>query len=379
MNIKFLEALAVMIGYIIGVGMFGLPFLIAKAGIISFLIILISIFFVQYFIHLIYADVILETKTKHRMAGYAEKYLGKKWKGITFLAKIVGNYGGMLAYIIITGIFLHQLLSPYFGGTEMIYSSIIFFIEATIVFFGIGMIARAEFFMLFLLLLVVVLISIRGIFFVEISNYSLIDWKYILLPYGATLFALDGNGSLPIVSRILNKDKKMVKRVVSVATLSAAVIILIFTFVIVGVSGINTTEDALTGVGQIIGPGITTFALIFGVITMMTSFIGVAQAVKETLWWDYKVNKLIAWALAVFVPYFLFLFGFKNLIGIISFAGAIAGGMSAIVLIMIFIKLKKNKIKLLLFDKKPKTIMLSLLIGLFVAGIIYEIWAFSTL
>jgi hypothetical protein len=127
------------------------------------------------------------------------------------------------------------------------------------------------------------------------------------------------------------------------------------------------------------GPGVVTIALIFGIISMVTSFIGVAEAIKETFWWDFKVNKLLAWALAVFVPYFMFLFGFKNLIGIISFAGAVAGGMSAIILIMVFKKLGDQKMGLALFKKKPNIIILSFLVSLFVLGVVYEIWAFSTL
>jgi tyrosine-specific transport protein len=377
--ITYLKAMSLMIGYIIGVGMFGLPLLVAKAGIISFIVIFISIFCIQYFIHLIYADVILETKSKHRMPGYAEKYLGKPWKEITFLAKIIGNYGGLLAYIIITGIFLNQLLNPIFGGSEFIYSNIIFFVEATIVLFGIGMIASAELILMFVLLVVIALLSIKGIHFIEIENFKMIEWKYLLLPYGAMLFALDGNGSLPIVARIVNRDKKMMKKVVTSATVLAALIILVFTLVIVGISGASTTQDALSGISKIMGPGVVTIALIFGIISMVTSFIGVAEAIKETFWWDFKVNKLLAWALAVFVPYFMFLFGFKNLIGIISFAGAVAGGMSAIILIMVFKKLGDQKMGLALFKKKPNIIILSFLVSLFVLGVVYEIWAFSTL
>ncbi len=376
--ITYLKALSLMIGYIIGVGMFSLPFLVAKAGVVSFFIIFISIFFVQYFIHLIYADVILETKTRHRMSGYAEKYLGKPWKEITFLAKIIGNYGALLAYIIITGIFLNQLLGPIFGGSDFIYSNIIFFVEAIIVLFGIGMIANAELVLMFLLLVVIVLISFKGFGFVEMENFKIIDWKYLLLPYGAMLLALDGNGALPMVARIVKRDKNMMKKVVTSATILASVIILVFTSVIVGVSGAGTSADSLSGISDIMGPGVVTIALIFAIISMITSFIGVAEAIKETFWWDFKVNKLLSWALAVFVPYLLFLFGFKDLIGIISFAGAVAGGMSAIVLILVFKQLKKKKKQLLLFKRKPNSIILTILISLFVLGVIYEIWAFST-
>ncbi len=375
----FWQAVAVMVGYIIGVGMFGLPFLVSKAGLVSFFVLLIILGFVQHFIHLIYANVILETRSRHRMPGYAEKYLGRPWKEITFLAKMIGNFGALLAYIIITGVFLNQLLGPYLGGSEFIYANILFFIEAGIVLLGVGMIARAELIMATFLLAVVVLVSIKSLGHIEIGNYNLFNWKYIILPYGAMLMALDGNGSLPMVVRILKRDKELIKKAIRLGTFIPIVVIAIFTLAIVGLAGENTTADALTGISSVLGSGTVKIALVFGIITMVTSFLGVAESVKETLWWDYEVNKLLAWALAVFVPYLLYIANFRNFIEVISFAGAIAGGMSAVILILIFLQMKKKKKQLILFKKQPNIIILSLLIGLFVAGIIYKIWAFSVL
>lgn len=120
-------AAAVMVGYIIGVGMFGLPFLVSRAGLLSFIILIAVLGLVQYLLHLIYANLIVVTEGYHRMPGYAEIYLGRRGKIIVFIAKLVGNCGALLAYIIITGIFLNQLLEPRFGGNEFIYASILFF------------------------------------------------------------------------------------------------------------------------------------------------------------------------------------------------------------------------------------------------------------
>ncbi|MBU4375113.1 hypothetical protein KKH38_01260 [Patescibacteria group bacterium] len=371
-------AAAVMVGYIIGVGMFGLPFLVSRAGLLSFIILIAALGLVQYLLHLIYANLIVVTEGYHRMPGYAEIYLGRRGKIIVFIAKLVGNCGALLAYIIITGIFLNQLLEPRFGGNEFIYASILFFVEAIIVFFGTKMIAKTELVMSGLLILVVALIAVKGYGAAEPSNYFLIDWKYILLPYGAMLFALDGGGSLPIVAKLLGRNKKSIKSIVRIGTFLPVIIISIFTLVVVGISGSQTTPDALTGAGLIINNGVIFFSLIFGVLTMVTSFLLVAQSIKETLRWDFKVNKYSAWAIAVFAPYILYVLGMKNLIDVISFAGAIAGGTSAIILILIFIKLSKQKNKLILFKRKPKKALAYFLILMFAGGILYEVFYFLT-
>ncbi|MCD4761331.1 hypothetical protein K8R32_00015, partial [bacterium] len=65
----FYEAIAVMTGYIIGVGMFSLPYLTVRAGLVSFFLFLVGLGYVQYTIHLIYANLIVVTRTYHRMPG----------------------------------------------------------------------------------------------------------------------------------------------------------------------------------------------------------------------------------------------------------------------------------------------------------------------
>lgn len=376
MKKHFYQATAVMLGYVIGVGMFGVPFLAARSGLLSLFALLIGLGFVQYFVHLIYANVILETKTSHRMPGYAGLYLGKFWKHVTAFVKITGNIGGLLAYIIITGIFLNQLLGPHLGGNEFIYSTIVFLFEAIVVFFGISMMARVELLMSILLFFVIALISFKGLGSVDLDNYFLVDWKLFFLPYGAMLMALDGNGSLPIVSKLVDKDPKMMKKVVRYGTFIPMVVTALFVLSIVGISGAATTEDALSGINGSVGLGIVKFALVFGVITMVTSFLGVSEAIKETLWWDYGMDKRLAWAIAVFTPFILFVLGLQDLATVISFVGAIAGGMSAMILVLVFMKMKKLDKKLVLFKRKPGWGTAIFLICLFLMGLFYELWAF---
>ncbi|MCK5062131.1 hypothetical protein KAR28_06325 [Candidatus Parcubacteria bacterium] len=375
-NRDMLRAISVMIGYIIGVGMFGLPFVVAQGGIVPFLVFIIFFGGVQYFQHMIYANMVLVTSAYHRLPGYAGVYLGTTGKNIVFAAKMVGNCGALLAYIIIIGIFLNQLLSPVFGGSEFLYSTIVFLFAAGVVYFGINTIARVETIMSGLLILVVLFIIIKGRVAIDISNYHILDWKYMLIPYGATLMALDGNGSIPIVVKLLKKNPSRVKQAVRIGTLLPIIITVFFTLTIVGISGATTTPDALVGIKQILNNGVILFSLIFGVLSMTTSILLVTEAVRETLWWDYKVNKNLAWALAVFTPYSLFLFGIRNLTEVISFAGGVAGGLSAIMLLLIFRNMKAKKHNLRIFKWQTPNYIIYFFIFLFVLGMCYEIYYF---
>ncbi|MCU0679374.1 MAG: hypothetical protein MUC28_02935 [Planctomycetes bacterium] len=372
------KALAVLIGYVIGVGMFGMPFLISRAGVIPFFILVIGLGLVQHFLHLIYANVILVTKEYHQLPGYAGLYLGGSGKKLAALAKITGDFSALLAYIIITGIFLNELLSPYLGGNEFIYASLLFAFEALIIFFGIGMLARAELFMTILLLLVVILITAKGWGHINTDNFILIDWRYALLPYGAMLYALDGNGAIPMVVRILRRSKENIRRVIRLGFVIPVSVIIAFTLVVAGVTGAASTPDALTGLKASFNNGIILFSLVFGILCMVTSYLGVSESSQEALNRDFKLPKRLSWALVSFIPYGLYLIGFKNLIDIINFAGGVAGGTLAIVLILIFLKLRKKRGGLVIFKRKPSVVFTFFLIFLFICGIVYEIISFMS-
>ncbi len=376
MQKKYFQAIAVIVGYTIGVGMFGLPFIVSKSGVLVFLAFIIVLGIVQHLLHLIYANMIVLTHKYHRLPGYVEIYLGKKGKIITFIAKLIGNYGALLAYLVITGIFLNQLFSPYLGGNEFIYSTILFIVEAFIIYCGIGMIARAEFFMTCFLLLIVCLITFKGWDLVRIENFAMIDWKYLLLPYGAILFSIDGGGSIPIVVKLLKRNRDKIKKAIIIGTMLSILVIVVFTLTITGISGGDTTPDALVGVTKIFGNGIIIAALIFGVLTMVTSFLLVAESVRETLSWDFNVERNIAWALAVFVPYILYILGFNNLTRIISLVGGVGGSMCAILMILSFLKLRKKKGKNIFLKHRISQVLIYFFIGIFILGMLYEIYFF---
>ena len=110
MNNKLFQALAVLIGTIIGVGLFSLPYITAQIGILTMLFYFLILGAVMILISLIYSEVALRTKELHRLPGYAEKYLGSKAKKIAFVSNGFGLTGALLAYLIVGGEFLFSLL-----------------------------------------------------------------------------------------------------------------------------------------------------------------------------------------------------------------------------------------------------------------------------
>lgn len=375
MSKNYLLAIATLMGTIIGVGLFTMPFVINKSGIIPLFIYLVVLAMIQYFLHLLFAEVILSTKSRHRLPGLMEKYVNKKGKILAFLVDMIGVYGASLAYIIMGGLFLHQLLNPYFSGSIFFYSTILFVLVCLIVFFDIKMIAGAEFILTFFLVISIGLIIWRGFGHIQLANYNLIDWKNSLLPYGPIFFAVGGGAAIPEICCLLAYEKEKIKSAIFWGTFMPAALMLIFVLAILGITGAKTSPDTLAGLSLVLNNGVVTFSLLFGLLAIITSYIITAQAAEEVYHWDYKLSSKLSWFLACFIPYFLYLIGWTNLIKVISFTGSVTGGLAGLILIWLVFRVKarpeqtsaiKNNLT------KPLAYFLSLL---FILGLIYEVWA----
>ncbi|MDO8667737.1 MAG: aromatic amino acid transport family protein [bacterium] len=377
MSKNYLLAVATLMGAIIGVGLFAMPFVINQAGVISLFFYMIVLVIIQYFLHLLFAEAVLSTKDKHRLPGFVGKYVGERGKKLTFFVDVIGSYGSALAYIIIGGLFLHQLLNPYLGGSIFLYSTSLFIFISLITFFDIKLIAGTELVLTSFLVIAIGLITWRGFGQIQLANYQLVEWKNILLPYGPIFFAVGGGAAIPEVCRLLAYEKPKIKSAIFWGTYLPAALMLIFVLVILGITGAKTSPDTLLGLSQVLNDGVIVFSLIFGLLAIITSYIVVAQATEEVFEWDFKLKNKLAWFLACFVPYLLYLIGWTDLIRVISFTGAVTGGLSGIILIWLVFKIKakpeqvsviKNKLT------KPLAYFLSLL---FILGVIYEIWAMT--
>ncbi len=382
---NFLKALSVFLGTVIGVGIFGLPYVAFKAGFFVVVLYFLFMVLIAVSIHFLYSEVILGTKETHRLPGYVEKYLGEKWKKITFFIMIVGLTGALLAYLIIGGEFLNFLFAPYFGGSPTLYTFLFFALGSYLVFRGIKSISGVELFLLIVLLVILVTFFIKALPSIDIDYFKTLNLKFLTLPYGVVLFALWGSALVPEIKEMLALKTKGIKetrtdlrKVLFLGTLFAAIIYLFFIFTVLGASGPATSKDAISGLGGVLGENIIKLGFIFGVIACFTSFIALALTLKKVFWYDFGFSKNLSWLLTCFLPLILFLLGVREFIGVIGFTGAIALGMEGIIIVFLYKEFLK---------KKPPTFQqkwgvnpaLYLLSGIFALGIIFELVHFFIL
>jgi len=282
-----------------------------------------------------------------------------------FLAIIAGMIGSSVAYLIIGGEFLYAIFSPAFGGTPLIYS-LIFFIPGTLlVLKGIKTIAGIEIILSLALFAILFFLAFRSIPFINLENLSGFYPEFFFFPYGIMIFSFWGSNILLDIREMVGR--KLLEKVIISGIAITAVFYLIFVTIIIGASGSGVSKDAISGLKEFLGPEVLILGFIFGIISCFTSYITLSLTFKKTLWYDFKVNKTLAWALSSFVPLLLFIFGIKRFITVINFTGAVSLGLEIFVLIVMYRAFLKKK-----YNKKINPFYY-LLSAIFVAGAIFEI------
>lgn len=342
---KFLKALAVFAGTIIGVGIFGLPYVTSKAGFFVILIYFLSMSFIAIVIHLLFVKVALGTETLYRLPGFVGEYMGSRWKKITLLTIGAGLIGAILAYLIVGGTFLEYLFAPYFGGNNLIYTLLFFAAGSYLIFRDIKHISSVELSLLVVFFAILAVIFIKAVPFINFNNFQKIDLSFITLPYGIVIFALWGSALIPEAEEMLGSDaKKSLKWVIISGILLAAIAYLLFVFMVLGVSGQNTSKEAISGLAAALGDGIIRLGFILGIITCFTSFIALGLTLKKIFWYDFGFSPKLSWFIACFAPLILLFLGLKEFISVIGLTGAIALGFEAIIIVFLYRAFLKKKL-----------------------------------
>jgi len=371
MTKNFIFAVATLVGAIVGLGMFGIPYTASKAGFFVGIIYIVALGGVMLLLHLIYGEVVERTKDRHRLTGYVEKYLGKKWKKFIGAVIIIAIYTTLLAYIIVGGKFL-ALLFPGFLNPFIL--GLIFWLVLSIgIWRGIRTIAEIELGMSAFLILFVLILFVWGARDITFQNFSTFSMGDIFLPYGVVLFALSGILAIPEIRELLKVDGRRYKSVIIWGSTIPIIIYLLFVTLVVGVSGVNTSDEALGGLTTSLGAVISSLGAIFGILAIATSYLVIGSSLKHTFEYDWHIGSSAATFLATAAPVLLFSLGIQQFIEIISLSGAVFGAIMAICVILIYQR------SISLGDKEPgymlniPKIVLWGAVTLFALGGVYEI------
>ncbi len=352
-------------GGMIGVGFLSLPYIASHVGIWLMLLYFLIITVLVVSINLIFCQISLKTPDFKRFPGFARYHLGKWGGAIAMVCTIIGAIGSLLVFLIVGGRFLSDILIPVLGGTVVSCTIVYFLAASIIVYLGIKIISRAELWILGFLVLSLLLVFVEGFSQIKLSNVLISNFRFqtsnLFLPYGPILFAMWAVGLIPEVEEMIVGRKKLLKKIVTIATMAVSVFYFLFILLILSITGSHTTETALTGLKDFLGSDLIIVSLLAGTLATFAAFITQGIILKKVFMYDLGVKHWQAFVIACFPPLILFLVGFDSFISILSFFGGFFFGIFGIMILMMYKKIG------------GKNIIIYPLSAVFLLGIIYEL------
>ena len=357
-----LKAFFIIISTIIGLGIFILPYTFIKSG-YYFFFWLVFWFFSFFIFHLIWGEILFQTKDRHNLPGLTEIYLHPKLKHIVWVFDYLGMMGVFLIYFIALAKFW-SLILPF---KPLIIKSAFAIFNLYFLFKDLHIFARFESILSLGIIFVFLVISLNllpNFQWLNIEN-ALSNPQEPLLPYGVLLFAFAGTSAIPIVYDLIGKNKKSFLKINFLSLLIIAFFYLIYTFSVVGFLGSSVSEESLQSLAPYFSKLFLISAVIF--VTLNITFVDMAYYLKRGLIYDYKFSPKTVNLILTFSILPLVFFEPLELIKLISLVSEIFLGFNFLITLLIYLKLEKKE-----YFKIPTFLIIFLSLVLFV-GIIYGI------
>ncbi len=333
MNQRFLLATTLLSGTIVGAGMFALPYLASRVGLLTGFFYLFFFAGVYMIVHLMYGQVVAKEAGEHRFLYFARLHFPKllaDFAGAVILAELVFI---LAVYLILAPTFIGLLWSG--GGLASLL--IFWLVGSAFVFVGLGSLGLAEF-----LGVSGILTTALLVFFASFGRplttplIEPLNLPLLFLPFGPMLFSFAGR---PAVSKVVEESRRAaaagqpfsLKKAVFLGTFLP---VLVYGFFIFGVLKINplVSPQAINSLGSLNPAPLVAIALA-GLLALWTSYFIVVVNVKEILVFDLKVNKFLSASLAIVSPLLLFFLGLKNFLPALSFTGGVFLSLEAVFII----------------------------------------------
>lgn len=357
-----LKSLGLLVGMIIGAGMFALPYAVAHAGMwwAGFHFILAALLMTA--VHILYGDVYYSESLHHRLPGLVDARLGARWYWVALLSRFFSYFGYQLAYGVLAGVFLSTL----FPGRSEIFFAVGFFIAASPILYLNVKNAGVVNLILTVPLVLFVFILLWGAF-PKLNLASIAgeasgsNW---FLPYGIFLFAFSGASIIPEVADLFRRrNKRLFRATVIGGTVLVALVYIAFIAAILAITGGVVNADSLSSLALFAPWPVVALGAVIGFLAIITSYIALGLELRYTFEYDVNTGRLIASELVAYIPLMLYLLGINNFAAIISVVGAIGVGIEGILIAVLSRRVSGTNI-----------FFISILVSAFVLGAAFGIF-----
>ena len=333
-HVPFLEAVAVVVGTIIGAGIIGVPYVFAASGFLTSTFVLVLVGASLLFVRLMLGEVIMRTDGVHQLTGYTGIYAGRFAQHAQALVLVVSIYGTLLAYMIGQG----EVLSALLGGPSVMWALLFYLVFSFLVVNGLDVIKRSELIMIVAIFFIMIALTLFTAPGMQVEFLGGFDASRFFVPFGVILFACAGLVSVPEAWRVVKRAGRedIFKAALIWGGVIPPVLYLLFAVLVVGVTGPETSQVATVSLGEALGPHMIIIGNVFAFFTVATSFLTIALAQRDIFRYDYSVPSHLSSALVLVVPLMVFALGMWDFIAVISIVGALMVGVNGIVAVIIY-------------------------------------------
>lgn len=327
------EAACIITGYGIGGGVLAMPYLTAKNGLPTALLLLLAAFAMSFWLHLMIADTVQKCGDGSQIVAVFSRFL---FRG-RFKTVLTVLFFGLMAVVLCAN------LAAYVAGaadvlTELLPVSplaakLLFYVcAASVVLFGLKAVAVSEKIMVAAIFLIIGTLAV----------FSLgAEWQPLpmtsgtvrdgLAYYGMAMLAFSAFFSIPQAVEGLGGDEKKIKKAVFLGLGNNLILILVISFCALLASR-EVTEVAITGWSAGIGPWAIVAGGVFTVLAMLTTYWSISLAlsgiVEEQMGW----SKRLCWLLATLPSLLLALLELGGFLDFLELAG---GAIAILVAVMV--------------------------------------------
>lgn len=345
-QLVFFEAVFLLVGTIIGAGYLVLPYSFLKAGWGANLFWLVVLTFFVSLLHLFYAEIVLATGDSHRFPGYVKFYLGKKAELIATASFVLGVFGSLLIYLLLGARFFELLLGSVLSLGHRSSVLVFWLLVTALVLAKLKLSARINFYLTTITLSLFLLLSGLAFLRIEPTNFALPPTESFFFPYGLFLYALIGSLVIPEIVNLLkleHQKPQLIKPVVITGTLIPALIYLFFSLAIFGATGVKTSEEAISGLAEILPAFWVKAGILLAFLEIVTSYLSFGINTVQTFARDFGFGKFGSKAVVAIMPLSLFFLGISNFVQAIGVLGSITVTLDSVLVVLMFLALKKKQ------------------------------------
>lgn len=339
---KDFKAIATMVAGTIGVGFVALPYAFSRFGTFGGIVVLIVVTMITIVTNLAYADIVTSDKGNRQIPGYVKKYLGDLPSHLISLIVILGSLGILLAYGLISGTALLYILSKLGMKFSAAFFSLIFIIASLAVMrFGMGFISKVSSYAVIALVVAIILLILVSLPSVNLENISELKFTEFSSIFGICIFSMYSTASVPILDEIIGYEKKRYRKIIVISNLLTLFIYIVFSLIASLSLGDLINGDLISAYASK-GEFVTIVFSLIILLASFTSFVIVANSIKEILNYDYKLGPKLTILIIFTTLIWMLMLNLFNFESLLSEVGNLSLAVQSLAIFAIWYKSQKK-------------------------------------